>query len=335
MRWRPTTGCSTGRSATKPRPTPPSSNAAHVTKIDLVNNRLIPNAMEPRAAIGSYDTGSEHYTLYTTSQNPHVARLVISAFHGLAPEHKLRVIAPDVGGGFGSKIFIYAEEVVCVWASKHIGGRPIKWTAERTESFLADAHGRDHVTHAELATDAERQDHRLQGPHQGGDGRLSLDLRLLRADLSLCHAAVGPVQHPGDLRRSGCDLHQHRTGRRLSRRRPPGGHLCGRAHRGNRGARTEDGSGGIPPEELRHLLPAPDAGDHVLRRGRLCRGARQGAGDRRLQELRRAARRLRPRRASCAASASRPISRPAASPRRRRSVRWVPVWVCGSRRKCA
>ncbi|MFN0195044.1 MAG: xanthine dehydrogenase family protein molybdopterin-binding subunit [Aestuariivirga sp.] len=129
-------------------------SAAHVTKIDLVNNRLIPNAMEPRAAIGSYDTGTESYTLYTTSQNPHVARLVISAFHGLAPEHKLRVIAPDVGGGFGSKIFIYAEEVVCVWASKRIGGRPIKWTAERSESFLADAHGRDHVTHAELATDA-------------------------------------------------------------------------------------------------------------------------------------------------------------------------------------
>ena len=127
--------------------------AAHVTKLDLVNNRLIPNAMEPRAAIGSYDTGSDHYTLYTTSQNPHVARLVISAFHGLAPEHKLRVIAPDVGGGFGSKIFIYAEEVVCVWASKRIGGRPIKWTAERSESFQSDAHGRDHVSHAELAMD--------------------------------------------------------------------------------------------------------------------------------------------------------------------------------------
>jgi carbon-monoxide dehydrogenase large subunit len=129
-------------------------NAARVTKIDLVNNRMIPNAIEPRAAIGSYDAGSDHYTLYTTSQNPHVARLVISAFHGLAPEHKLRVIAPDVGGGFGSKIFIYAEEVACVWASKKIGGRPIKWTAERSESFLSDAHGRDHVTHAELATDS-------------------------------------------------------------------------------------------------------------------------------------------------------------------------------------
>ncbi|MFT3671679.1 xanthine dehydrogenase family protein molybdopterin-binding subunit [Aestuariivirga sp.] len=129
-------------------------NAAHVTTLDIVNNRLIPNAMEPRAAIGSYDTGMDAYTLYTTSQNPHVARLVISAFHGLCPEHKLRVIAPDVGGGFGSKIFIYAEEVVCVWVSKRVGGRPVKWTAERTESFLADAHGRDHVSKAELAIDA-------------------------------------------------------------------------------------------------------------------------------------------------------------------------------------
>ncbi len=130
------------------------SKAAHVTKLQLVNNRLAPNAMEPRAAIGSYDAGEDHFTLYTTSQNPHVARLVISAFIGIAPEHKLRVIAPDVGGGFGSKIFIYAEEVVCLWASKRAGGVPVKWVAERSESFLTDAHGRDHVTTAELATDA-------------------------------------------------------------------------------------------------------------------------------------------------------------------------------------
>ena len=129
------------------------ASAKHVTKIDLVNNRLVPNAMEPRAAIGDYDAGTDSYTLYTTSQNPHVARLVLSAFIGIAPEHKLRVIAPDVGGGFGSKIFIYAEETVCVWAAKKVG-RPVKWTGDRTEAFLADAHGRDHVTHAELAIDA-------------------------------------------------------------------------------------------------------------------------------------------------------------------------------------
>jgi carbon-monoxide dehydrogenase large subunit len=109
--------------------------------------------MEPRAAIGDYDPGTDTITLYTTSQNPHVARLVLSAFIGLAPENKLRVIAPDVGGGFGSKIFIYAEETVCAWAAKKIE-RAVKWTAERSESFLSDAHGRDHVTHAELAVDA-------------------------------------------------------------------------------------------------------------------------------------------------------------------------------------
>jgi carbon-monoxide dehydrogenase large subunit len=124
--------------------------AKHVTRLDIVNNRLVPNAMEPRAAIGDYDVGTESYTLWNTTQNPHVARLVISAFVGVAPEHKLRVIAPDVGGGFGSKIFIYPEEVVALWASKRVG-RPVKWVADRSEAFIADAHGRDHVTHAELA----------------------------------------------------------------------------------------------------------------------------------------------------------------------------------------
>jgi carbon-monoxide dehydrogenase large subunit len=128
--------------------------AAKVTKIDLVNNRLVPNAMEPRAAVGDYDAGEDSFTLYTTSQNPHVARLILSAFIGIAPEHKLRVIAPDVGGGFGSKIYVYAEETVCVWAAKRVG-RPVKWVADRTEEFLAVAHGRDHLTHAELAMDAD------------------------------------------------------------------------------------------------------------------------------------------------------------------------------------
>jgi carbon-monoxide dehydrogenase large subunit len=125
-----------------------------VTRLDIVNNRLVPNAMEPRVAIGEYDAGTQNFTLWNTSQNPHVARLVIAAFVGMAPEHKLRVIAPDVGGGFGSKIFIYPEEVVCLWAAKKVG-RPVKWTCDRSEAFLADAHGRDHVTHAEMAFGAD------------------------------------------------------------------------------------------------------------------------------------------------------------------------------------
>ncbi|MGO9361504.1 MAG: xanthine dehydrogenase family protein molybdopterin-binding subunit [Xanthobacteraceae bacterium] len=134
-------------------------SAAHVVSLDLVNNRLVPNAMEPRAAVADYDAAEDHYTLYTTSQNPHVARLVLSAFYNIAPEHKLRVIAPDVGGGFGSKIYIYPEEMVALWASKKVQ-RPVKWTADRSESFLTDAHGRDHITHAQMAFD---KDHKIVG----------------------------------------------------------------------------------------------------------------------------------------------------------------------------
>jgi carbon-monoxide dehydrogenase large subunit len=128
------------------------ANARRVASIDIVNNRLIANAMEPRSAIGEYDSGKDEHTLYTTSQNPHVIRLLMGAFVMGIPEHKLRVIAPDVGGGFGSKIFHYAEEAIVVWAAKKVK-RPVKWTAERSESFISDAHGRDHITHAEMAMD--------------------------------------------------------------------------------------------------------------------------------------------------------------------------------------
>ncbi|HMC16270.1 MAG TPA: molybdopterin cofactor-binding domain-containing protein, partial [Albitalea sp.] len=130
------------------------AQAANVSTLDIVNNRLIPNAIEPRAANASWTRHDDSYTLYVANQNPHVERLLMSAFVLGLPESKVRVIAPDVGGGFGSKIFLYAEETALVWASKRVG-RPIKWTAERSESFLTDAHGRDHVTTAELATDAK------------------------------------------------------------------------------------------------------------------------------------------------------------------------------------
>ncbi|WP_026381425.1 xanthine dehydrogenase family protein molybdopterin-binding subunit [Afifella pfennigii] len=130
--------------------------AAHVTRMDLTNNRLIPNAMEPRAALARYDAADDHFTLWTTSQNPHTARLVLSAFYNVAPEHKLRVVAPDVGGGFGSKIYIYPEEITCLWAAKKTGV-PVKWTGDRSEAFLTDAHGRDHVTVAEMAFDANNR----------------------------------------------------------------------------------------------------------------------------------------------------------------------------------
>ncbi|WP_373635728.1 xanthine dehydrogenase family protein molybdopterin-binding subunit [Yoonia sp. SS1-5] len=128
--------------------------AHHVTTLELVNNRLVPNAMEPRCSIGHYNPGTDEYTLHTTSQNPHLTRLLISAFVMGIPENKLTVIAPDVGGGFGSKIYHYGEEALVLAAAKKLG-RTVKWTADRTEAFLTDAHGRDHVTKIELALDAE------------------------------------------------------------------------------------------------------------------------------------------------------------------------------------
>ena len=129
------------------------AGSAHVTEIDIVNNRLIANAMEPRAAVSDFDRATGEYTLYTTTQNPHVIRLLMGAFVLSIPEHKLRIVAPDVGGGFGSKIFHYAEEAILTWAAGKLA-RPIKWTAERSESFMTDAQGRDHVTTAKLGLDA-------------------------------------------------------------------------------------------------------------------------------------------------------------------------------------
>ncbi|WP_376091391.1 xanthine dehydrogenase family protein molybdopterin-binding subunit [Roseomonas sp. CCTCC AB2023176] len=128
------------------------AGAAHVVTFETMNNRLIPNAMEPRVALGDYDPTTGEHTLYTTSQNPHVIRLLMGAFVLKIPEHKLRVVAPDVGGGFGSKIFHYAEEALCTWAAAQLK-RPVKWTSDRTEAFMSDAHGRDHVTRAQLALD--------------------------------------------------------------------------------------------------------------------------------------------------------------------------------------
>jgi len=130
------------------------ANAKHVVTLNFRNNRKAPNAMEPRACVGEFDQGAQSYTLYSTSQNPHITRLLLAAYVLGVPEHKVRVVSPDVGGGFGSKIPFYPEEAVVAWASRKVG-KPVKWTAERSESFMSDTHGRDHVTTAELALDGE------------------------------------------------------------------------------------------------------------------------------------------------------------------------------------
>ncbi len=128
------------------------AHAAHVAKLDLVNNRLIPNAMEPRSTLADYNNITEELTLYMTTQNPHIHRLLMSLASLGLPENKIRVIAPEVGGGFGSKIHHYADEAIASWCAMQTD-RPVKWTSTRTESYQTDTHGRDHVTHAEIALD--------------------------------------------------------------------------------------------------------------------------------------------------------------------------------------
>jgi len=130
------------------------AKAAHVTKLEFWNNRLVPNAIEPRSANATYSRAGDEYTLYVASQNPHVERLLMTAFVLGLPESKVRVVAPDVGGGFGSKIYLYGEDVVVTWAAKQLN-RAVKWTADRSESYVSDAHGRDHLTVAELALDKD------------------------------------------------------------------------------------------------------------------------------------------------------------------------------------
>ena len=193
--------------------------AAHMVEVDLLNNRLVPNAIEPRAAIGEYESISGLHTLYTTTQNPHVIRLLMAAFVLGIPESKLRVVAPDVGGGFGSKVFHYAEEVIVTWAARKID-RPVKWTSERT-GFLPERRPRPRPCNARQTRPRRKRHVRrpscLHGREHGG---LSLHLRERDPDLSLRDAALGRLRDAGDLCRGQGGIHEHGSGRRLPRRRP-------------------------------------------------------------------------------------------------------------------
>jgi carbon-monoxide dehydrogenase large subunit len=122
-----------------------------VVKQRIVNQRLIPNPMEVRGDIGWYNPGTDEYTVWMSSQTPHIQRLLLTAFVTGIPEHKVRVIAPDVGGAFGTKIFCYADMALVMFASKAIGGRPVKWVESRRENYQSTTHGRDHITYLEVA----------------------------------------------------------------------------------------------------------------------------------------------------------------------------------------
>ena len=135
------------------------SNAAHVTEIELVNNRVVVNSMEPRGLIADWDGDDAKMTVHMGTQGGWVLRSLLANSVLHVPEEDIRVITPDVGGAFGMKLFFYSECAVTVWASRKLG-RPIKWIGERSDAFLSDTQGRDHVTRAKLAFDA---DHKITG----------------------------------------------------------------------------------------------------------------------------------------------------------------------------
>jgi len=130
------------------------AKARHVASVRLVNNRVTANPIEPRCAIGVYEAAEGRYTLYTTSQDPHSVRAALSSAVFQVPESKIRVISPDVGGGFGMKANIYPDDVLVLWAARRCG-RPVKWTATRSESLLLDNHARDQIVYGELALDEQ------------------------------------------------------------------------------------------------------------------------------------------------------------------------------------
>jgi carbon-monoxide dehydrogenase large subunit len=130
------------------------AGARHRIVLELVNNRVVVNSMEPRGAIGEYDPGEDSYTLWSSTQGSHFVRNLLAESILKVPENRIRVVTRDVGGGFGMKLFLYPEHVLVLWAAKKIG-RPVKWTPDRSDAFMTDTQGRDNITRLELALDGE------------------------------------------------------------------------------------------------------------------------------------------------------------------------------------
>ena len=198
--------------------------APHVTTLELINNRLVPNAMEPRSSIGEFYPGTGDYKLTTTSQNPHLTRLLIAAFVLGIPENKLTVVAPDVGGGFGSKIYHYGEEALVLAAAKKLK-RPVRWTADRSEAFLTDAHGRDHVTKIELACEKDGTFIAFRTATMANVGAYLSNFCDRDADVFAWHADGGAVQGAQCLCEREDGVHQHGPGRCVPGGRAARGHV--------------------------------------------------------------------------------------------------------------
>src|SRR5665213_3548089 len=293
------------------------ATAARVVKLDLVNNRLVPNAMEPRAAIGDFDRATGEHTLYTTSQNPHVIRLLMGAFVLHIPEAKLRVVAPDVGGGFGSKIFHYAEEAIVTWAAAKLK-RPVKWTAERVESFMSDAHGRDHATHVELGLDAQNKFVALKVSTIANMGAYLSTFATCVPTYLYGTLLAGTYTTPAVyVETKAVFTNTVPVDAYRGAGRPEATYLLERI------VDLAADEVGIDPAESRCNMTAEIISRRSTSRPRppITPGSRRGAPKP-------------PAAASCAASASLPISRPVASPRRPWSDRWARAPGCSKPLRC-
>ena len=317
------------------------AEAEVVVKQRLVNQRLIPTPMEPRGAAAQYEPATGEYTVWMTSQTPHIMRLLMTAFVFGIPETKMRCIAPHVGGGFGTKIFLYHEYVLMAALAEKVG-RPVKWMETRRENYVATTHGRDHVTYLEVGAKRDGTITALKAKTYANLGGIlstiapgiptTLYGRMLSGAYRFpnIHCQVlgvytntGMVDAYRGRRQAGGDL------RRRARRRP------GRARAGARPGRG-------PPQELHPARRLPVRPVGVLnglqvRHRRLREGARPRARDRRLRGLPRASKTRRGARGGSAGSASRPTSRSAAwhrPPGSERSAR-AGARRCGRARTCA
>ena len=247
----------------------------------MMNQRLAPSAMEPRGVVAHYEAGKGTMTIWSSTQNPHILRTFIAMMNGMG-ENEVRAIAPEVGGGFGAKINIYAEEYVVAGLSKRLE-MPLKWIEDRSEAFVATIHGRDILGYVDLAA-------KRDGTVLGLKMRLIADIgaynMLLTAAIPTLTMLMANATYaiPGHPRHAHRGLHQQDADRRLPRRRPARSHLLRRARDGHAGARAEDGPGRGEAEELHPggPVPVPDPHGRRVRLGRLREGARPGAEERQL-----------------------------------------------------
>ena len=262
------------------------AKAAHIVKRRYVISRVYAHFMEPRGAIGVWDPGEERFTLYADVQYPHRVRQALATRIFKIPESKIRVIAGDVGGGFGTKGWQYPEHRLVLLAAKKLR-RPVKWTCERSEAIQADEHARDNVSDAELALDEDGKFLGLRVKTLANVGAYISSERNLLATFGNVGTLAGVYRHPGGPCRGAGGDGQHQRHRALSRRRPARGDLCHRAADRRCGART-----GLRPHRIAHQEPDPRLGDAVqdragpqLRLRRFPRQPAEGAGASRLGRL--------------------------------------------------